>query len=248
EIRRGRHVRVARLPQDIPQGLGDTVFAVVATGLEGVETDSPDGDGEGSRHRVETAVSRLKLDAGADFGRLSGGLQRRVLLARALVSGPDVLLLDEPTNHLDIAAIAWLEEFLLSRFEGALLFVTHDRALTQRLATRIVELDRGRLRSWACDYATYLQRSRAELEAEAVRAERFDKKLDREEAFIRQGVKARRTRNEGRVRDLLRMRAEQRERRYGQARVVPLAGIRTAGSVYRPEYVCELSELLGIPS
>ena len=212
EIRRGRHVRVARLPQEIPQGLGDTVFQVVATGLA-AGTGGPDDEGKGDGHQVESAISRLKLETAADFGHLSGGLQRRVLLARALVSDPDVLLLDEPTNHLDIAAIAWLEEFLLSRFEGSLLFVTHDRALVQRLATRIVELDRGRLKSWACDYATYQERSRVELEAEVAQAERFDRRLGREEAFIRQGIKARRTRNEGRVRAVFQMREEQRARR-----------------------------------
>ena len=199
-----KHVRVARLPQEIPPGLEGSAFHLVAAGVCGREG--------GVRHEVEAVLSRLQLEPGADFGPLSGGMKRRVLLARALASHPDVLLLDEPTNHLDLDAIDWLEDFLL-RFEGALLFVTHDRAFLQRLATRIVELERGRLSSWACDYATYLQRRGAELAGEVAQAERFDRLLEREEVFIRQGIKARRTRNEGRVRAVLHMRAEQRARR-----------------------------------
>ena len=198
-----RHSRVARLPQDIPDGLGGTVFEVVAGG-------APDG-GEEGRHRVEAVLSRLLLDPTADFEPLSGGMKRRVLLARALAAYPDVLLLDEPTNHLDLDAIDWLEDFLL-RFEGALLFVTHDRAFLQKLATRIVELDRGRLSSWACDYATFLRRRADERADEAIRAQRFDQRLSQEETFIRQGIKARRTRNEGRVRAVYQMREERRAR------------------------------------
>ena len=164
--------------------------------------------------RVETVISRMKLDghADVDVGALSAGLKRRVLLARALVSAPDVLLLDEPTNHLDIDAIRWLEEFLL-RQEATLLFVTHDRVFLQKLATRIVEIDRGRLTSWACDYATYLQRKADLLAAEAGRRAGFDKKLSQAEAWIRRGIQGRRTRNEGRVGALLKMRDERRTRR-----------------------------------
>ena len=210
EIRVTKQVRVSRLPQGIPPGLGDTVFAVVANGLGG-----PVGD---RKHEVETAISRLELDPDTAFAPLSGGLKRRVLLARAFVNRPHVLLLDEPTNHLDLVVIGWLEEYL-RRFDGGLLFVTHDRVFLRKLATRIVELERGHLSSWACDYATYLRRREAELGAEAEQATRFDRRLDREEAFIRQGVKARRTRNERRVRAVLQMRSERRARRLTQGNV-----------------------------
>lgn len=210
EILVQKHLRIARLPQDLPTGLGDTIFAVVAAGLSGPM--------EGRKHEVETAISRLDLDPEAQFGPLSGGLKRRVLLARAFVSRPHVLLLDEPTNHLDLVVIDWLEDHLL-RFDGALVFVTHDRVFLQKLATRIVELERGALNSWACDYDTYLRRRQAELGAEATQAARFDRHLDREEAFIRQGIKARRTRNERRVRAVLQMRSERRARRQSQGNV-----------------------------
>ncbi len=161
--------------------------------------------------RVETILSKLSLDGDAAMDTLSGGWRRRVLLARALVGDPDLLLLDEPTNHLDIAAIEWLET-MLGDFAGALLFVSHDRAFTRRLATRIVELDRGRLTSWDCDYDRYLERKQAALDNEAREAAKFDKKLADEEAWIRQGIKARRTRNEGRVRALEALRRERRAR------------------------------------
>src|SRR5204862_634760 len=143
---------------------------------------------------------------------LSGGWKRRVLLARALVAQPDVLLLDEPTNHLDIDAITWLETFL-AEYSGAVVFVTHDRAFLQRLATRIVELDRGQLTSWPGDYATYLRRKQEALANDAVLQDKFDRKLAEEEAWLRQGIKARRTRNEGRVKALEAMRAERAARR-----------------------------------
>jgi ATP-binding cassette subfamily F protein uup len=170
--------------------------------------------------RTERVISRLRLDPDAVFAELSGGLQRRTLLARALVSEPDVLLLDEPTNHLDIDAIEWLEGFLPD-FPGALLFVTHDRVFLRRLANRILELDRGRLTDWPGDYDNYLRRREERLHAEAVANARFDRRLSEEESWIRQGIKARRTRNEGRVRALKAMREERLRRREqtGQARI-----------------------------
>ncbi|MCA9171114.1 MAG: ATP-binding cassette domain-containing protein, partial [Planctomycetales bacterium] len=163
----------------------------------------------------------MELDGDARFEQMSSGMKRRVLLARALVSQPDILLLDEPTNHLDIDAIRWLEDFLL-RWNGTYIFVTHDRMFLRRLATRILEIDRGRLFDWSCDYDTFLKRKEAALEAEEQQQALFDKKLAQEEAWIRQGIKARRTRNEGRVRALMQLRRERQQRRekQGNARFV----------------------------
>ena len=162
--------------------------------------------------RVTQVLARLQLDEEAEFASLSGGMKRRVLLGRALVLDPDVLLLDEPTNHLDIEAIAWLEQLLLD-FPGSVVFVTHDRRFLRALATRIVEIDRGRVTSWPGDYENYLRRREERLHAEAQAFALFDKKLAQEEVWIRQGIKARRTRNEGRVRDLEGMRRERAQRR-----------------------------------
>ncbi|MBW6504271.1 ATP-binding cassette domain-containing protein [bacterium] len=198
EIVRQQGVTVALVPQEIPPGLSGTVHDVVSGGPGGIA--------------AEKAISRLGLCPGADFGTLSGGMQRRVLIARALARESDVLLLDEPTNHLDIDAISWLENVLL-REARTLLFVTHDRMFLRRVATRIVELDRGRLRDWGCDYDSYLERREGDLAAETTRRARFDKRLAEEETWIRRGVKARRTRDEGRVRALEKMREERRERR-----------------------------------
>jgi ATP-binding cassette subfamily F protein uup len=161
---------------------------------------------------VNQVISRLQLDRGAPLRALSGGWRRRVMLAQALVSAPDLLLLDEPTNHLDIEAITWLEDMMID-FDGAVLFVSHDRAFVRHLATRIVELDRGQLREWSGNYDDYVLQKLAALEVEAKHAALFDKKLAQEEAWIRQGVEARRTRNEGRVRALKQLRRERSERR-----------------------------------
>ncbi len=157
-------------------------------------------------------LSRMQLEAQAQFETLSAGRKLRVMLARGLVRNPDLLLLDEPTNHLDIDSISWLEDFLI-RWGGTLLFVTHDRAFLQRMATRIIELDRGRIFDWNCNYPTFLQRKEAMLSAEQDQNNLFDKKLAQEEAWIRRGIEARRTRNEGRVRALKRLRDVRRERR-----------------------------------
>ena len=202
-------LRIARLEQDVPLSAHRSVFDVVAEG----HTHHLEEDEAWLReHHVELILSRLELPADAIVDTLSGGWRRRVLLARALVGQPDLLLLDEPTNHLDIEAIQWLESFL-AEYDGAVMFVTHDRAFLQRLATRIVELDRGKLTSWPGDYATYLRRKEEALANEQVLADKFDKKLAEEEVWVRQGIKARRTRNEGRVKALEAMRAERAARR-----------------------------------
>jgi ATP-binding cassette subfamily F protein uup len=177
-------------------------------------------DGWHLEQRVETTITELSLPADKKMNELSGGWRRRVALAKALVQKPDLLLLDEPTNHLDIATIKWLEDHVYN-YPGSVLFITHDRAFLQRLATRIVEIDRGRLTSWPGDYSNFLRRKEKSLEDEAVADDKFDKKLAEEEAWIRQGIKARRTRNEGRVRALMKMREEREERlsNEGKARI-----------------------------
>jgi len=216
EITRPAGLVVSRLPQEVPAGLEGTVHDVIRGGLRlaGNEEEWQ------ADVRMEDLMAEMGLPGEPEFTALSGGMKRRVLLARALVGLPDILLLDEPTNHLDLSSILWLEEFLL-RAKPTLFFITHDRAFLRRLATRIVELDRGKLTSWACDYDTFLERRNAALEAEEKQRAAFDKKLALEEAWLRQGVKARRTRNEGRVRALLALRTERaaRRQREGAARI-----------------------------
>ena len=246
EIVRDKNVRVSVLPQEVPD-LPGSVYDVVASGgkhqLDLLKTYHAltrklhEGGGEDVlkkleqvqlrlettgawqfHQQVEAVISRVGLDENAEFALLSAGLKRRVLLARALACDPDILLLDEPTNHLDIDSILWLEDFLRT-FSKTLLFVTHDRTFLQKIATRIVEIDRGKLFSFSCDYKTYLERREALLEAEESQWRTFDKKLAKEETWIRQGVKARRTRNEGRVRALLAMREERARRRQREGSV-----------------------------
>lgn len=215
EIIRQQGLRVALLPQEVPQGITGMTFDIIAGGLDeenhGPHASSDDAE-ERSRRQVEKIISRMELDPRAQFEALSAGFKRRVMLARGLVRDPDLLLLDEPTNHLDIEAIGWMEEFLL-RYGGTLCFVTHDRMFLRKLATHIVELDRGNFIDWSCDYETFQERRQAALDAEAGQWAQFDRKLAREEVWIRQGIKARRTRNEGRVRALEQMREERRARR-----------------------------------
>lgn len=201
-------VRVASLAQEVSPATDQSVLDVV---MSGVDSTGIDGDWQAGL-QVEQIMSRLGLDRDAPMNALSGGWRRRVMLGRALVCEPDLLLLDEPTNHLDIEAITWLEEMMLE-FAGALLFISHDRTFVRRLATRIAELDRGQLRVWPGGYDDYVLQKRAALEVEAKHDALFDKKLAQEEVWIRKGVQARRTRNEGRVRALEQLRLQRSERR-----------------------------------
>ena len=240
-IEKRQHLKIAWLEQEVPTGMAGTVFDVVAGGigakaeliksyhhvsqqmaqqsskqledeLARLQSEIESANAWSLNQQVESVLSKMALDGEADFLQMSGGMKRRVLLARALVSEPDLLLLDEPTNHLDVEAISWLENQLLN-FNGALMYVTHDRAFMKKLSTRIVELDRGILTSFPGDYETYLRRKQELLEAEAEANKQFDKKLAQEEVWIRQGIKARRTRNEGRVRALQKMREQRQQRR-----------------------------------
>ena len=251
EVRVQNGIVVARMAQEVPQGTSGSVFDVVAEGLgdlghllaryhhllhEGdmdalgdVQTEIEARHGWDLDRRVTDVLTRLELPDDTDFAALSGGMKRRVLLAQALVRKPDVLLLDEPTNHLDIEAIGWLETFL-KQFDGSIIFVTHDRSFLRALATRIIEIDRGQLTSWPGDYDNYLRRREERLHAESQANSLFDKKLAQEEVWIRQGIKARRTRNEGRVRALKALRNERGQRRElsGNAKIT-LANAQASG-------------------
>ena len=198
-----------RLNQEIPSDLEGSVHDIVWSGLRPPRDHEEDWERE---VRVENLIERLQLRPNAAFPALSGGLKRRTLLARALAGQPDLLLLDEPTNHLDLESILWLEEFLLTE-KITLFFVTHDRTFLRKLATRIAELDRARLASWACDYDTYLVRKEEVLAAEEKQQAAFDKKLAQEEVWIRKGVRAQRSRSQGRIHALMKMRAESAARR-----------------------------------
>jgi ABC transport system ATP-binding/permease protein len=268
-------LRVSRLDQEVPEAGGGSVFDEVATGLGALgelvseyhraavrvagahrpedlerlgelQHQLEERDGWRLEQKVEMIVSRLSLPAERRLQDLSGGWRRRTLLGRALVSEPHLLLLDEPTNHLDIDAIRWLEAYLTG-YPGAILFVTHDRTFLDAIATRIVELDRGRLISWPGSWRTYLQRKAAALDAESQELERLDKKLQKEEAWLRQGIKARRTRNEGRVRALMALRAERAARREqtGTVRLSVDAAQATGKVVFEAEHVFKAFE--GVP-
>jgi len=237
---------LARLSQDVPDGVARTVFEVAADGFDlpagsvaswrrlglrmsaGEELSGPeaeeyerasvilaDAEQWQAADHLESLLQEMDLPADAEFQSLSAGMKRRVLLAAAMIRRPDILLLDEPTNHLDIESILWLQDFL-QRYEGTLIFITHDRVFLQETATRIVEVERGRIFDWTCDYQTFLQRRDALLAAEAAAEAEFDRRLSEEEAWIRKGIKARRTRNEGRVRALKAMRVQRADRRKKQ--------------------------------
>ncbi|PKO07095.1 MAG: ABC transporter ATP-binding protein [Chloroflexi bacterium HGW-Chloroflexi-3] len=212
-VSRQQGLRIAYLPQEVPQGLSGTIYEIVKNGLEGMTFDWPEEELEWqSDLLVQKTLSRMQLIPEMEFDVLSAGMKRRVLLAKGLVAQPQLLLLDEPTNHLDIQSILWLEDFLL-RWNGSLIFVTHDRVFLQKLTTRIVELDRGKIFDWDCDYPTFLQRKEGYLNAEQAQNALFDRKLAQEEQWIRKGIEARRTRNEGRVRALQKLREIRKERR-----------------------------------
>ncbi len=260
-------LKIAKLQQEVPHDTTGSVFHVIAQGMGNLgellekfhqlsmqleqnyseavleaftetQQELEAKNGWDLKQSVDTVISKLGLPADSEFSTLSGGMKRRVLLAQALVQNPDVLLLDEPTNHLDIPSIQWLEGFL-KNIRCSLVFITHDRAFLQALATRIIDLDRGHLSNWQCDYHTYLQRKADFLDAQAKQNAEFDKKLAQEEAWIRQGIKARRTRNEGRVRALEKLREQHKARRSQQG----TANLQVNTSDISGKQVIEISDL-----
>lgn len=258
-------IRVTHLPQEVPANITGNVFDLALSGLGGrakllsdyhhanhrlaeeyseklmtelgnLQEKMEHANAWETNRQVEDVVAHMKLDPESLFENLSGGQKKRALLAKALVAKPEVLLLDEPTNHLDVESIEWLEGFLKG-YPGTIFFVTHDRMFMQHLSTKIAELDRGRMWSWACDYTTFLERKQEALEIEAAERAEFDKKLAREEVWIRQGIKARRTRNEGRVKALERLREEKKAQRQvlGKVRMKAHEGERSGQRVTKVE-------------
>ncbi len=227
--------RVARLTQDVPADLQGTIKSVVLAGQ--AATDDPEHHWQ-IEHAVDQTLSRMQLDAELPVETLSSGMKRRVLLARAIATKPDVLLLDEPTNHLDIESILWLEGFLRS-WKQTVVFITHDRTFLQNLATRIWEIDRGKLFDWSCDYQTFLSRKEQAIAAEEKQNALFDKRLAEEEVWIRKGIKARRTRNEGRVRALKAMREQHRQRQTGEGK----AKLNLQQAARSGALVCEVKDI-----
>ncbi len=267
EIQRSQGARVTYLVQEVPQNLVGSTFDIVVQGLGEVgkaiieynkithqlEKSSDDKwteklsqvqakldqtGGWEEIQSVEEIISRLSLEPEDRFETLSAGKKRRVLLAQTLVKKPDLLLLDEPTNHLDIPSIQWLEDFF-TRYEGSILFITHDRSFLRKLATRIIELDRGHLSNWECSYEKYLERKEAFLQAEEKQHKKFDRELAQEEVWIRTGVQARRTRNEGRVRRLKKMRDEHRQRRkkMGSVKIIAQNAERSGNLILHAENI-----------
>jgi ABC transport system ATP-binding/permease protein len=238
-IFRNRELRTSLLPQEVPDGISGTVYEVLARAFIG-ESGEEHHDHLDLKHvrQIERVVSLMSLDTAPEFGTLSAGMKRRVLLGQTLVNDPDILLLDEPTNHLDIDSIRWLEEFL-ARYDKTVLFVTHDRAFLQKVAVRILEIDRGNIFDWDCDYTTFLKRKDAWLESEEIQNALFDRKLAQEEIWIRKGIKARRTRNEGRVRALKQMRIERSKRleQQGTVRIDMMKGERSGRLVIEAENI-----------
>jgi ABC transport system ATP-binding/permease protein len=231
--------KVALLRQDVPQDISGTIANVVHGGVGTATATHDEHEADWQRqHAVDQILSRMELDPHARFESLSSGMKRRVLLAKALVDSPDLLLLDEPTNHLDIDSIEWLEEFL-QRWPKAFMFITHDRMFLRKLARRILEIDAGRLFDWSCDYETFLKRKEEALAASDKQNALFDKRLAEEEAWIRQGIKARRTRNEGRVRALKEMRRERADRRdkVGTANLKIQDGLRSGNLIIDAQQV-----------